>query len=140
GPHCVTFIKQKAEIMMNLGGISYTACLNRVDDKLFEELSEATEGAITREDYDRANVLNAFRGENIFVDPARIRSKLQQRMQGSFKLPVNLSSDKIADIKEEMKEVKEDFVECMQKALGDLQRTLKATEEQLQIVCAGKQG
>ncbi|XP_052868422.1 uncharacterized protein LOC128274311 [Anopheles cruzii] len=138
GPLCVAFVKQKAEIMMNLAGISYASCLKRVDDELFQELSDATNGAISREQYDQANVLNAFRGENIFVDPANIRSKLNDRMRNTYKLPVSLSSEAIADIRKELSKVKDDFVECMKSARAGLESTLSTTEQQLKLVCADK--
>uniref|UniRef100_A0AAG5D9D0 Uncharacterized protein n=1 Tax=Anopheles atroparvus TaxID=41427 RepID=A0AAG5D9D0_ANOAO len=135
GPACVSFIKQKAEIMMNLAGVSYATCLRVVDDEVFAVLADATDGAVSRDQYDAANVLNAFRGENIFVDPSRIRGKLQQRMRGSFRLP-ELEADKIAEVKKELADVKDRFVECMKTARGGLEETLKATSKQLKMVCA----
>uniref|UniRef100_A0A182Q944 Protein TsetseEP domain-containing protein n=1 Tax=Anopheles farauti TaxID=69004 RepID=A0A182Q944_9DIPT len=134
GPKCVDFIREKADIMMNLAGVSYASCLRRVDDAVYEKLADATDGAVSREQYDQANVLNAFRGENIFVDPVRIRSKLQERLRASFQLPA-LSAESVRDIREELGEVKADFVECMKLARAGLDMTLNATAQQLKLVC-----
>lgn len=138
GPHCVDFIRQKTTLMLNLAGVSYTSCLNQVDDALFEKLSDATDGAVSRDQYDQANMLNAFRGENIFVDPARIRSKLQERMRATLKLP-SLSAESVKEIREELDEVKDQFVECMTIARGVLDKALDGTTQQYQQVCAKKQ-
>ncbi|XP_035916292.1 uncharacterized protein LOC118513974 [Anopheles stephensi] len=138
GPLCVDFIRQKTGLMLNLAGVSYTSCLNQVDDALFEKLSDATDGAVTRDQYDQANVLNAFRGENIFVDPARIRSKLQERMRATLKLP-SLSSESVKDIRDELDEVKDQFVECMTTARSVLDKALDGTTQQYHLVCAKKQ-
>uniref|UniRef100_A0A182PCW9 Protein TsetseEP domain-containing protein n=1 Tax=Anopheles epiroticus TaxID=199890 RepID=A0A182PCW9_9DIPT len=129
GSNCVDFIRQKTALMLNLAGVSYASCLNRVDDVLFEKLSDATDGAVSREQYDRANMLNAFRGENIFVDPARIRSKLQERMRATFRLPA-LSAESLKEIREELDEVKEQFVECMKVARAGLDSSLEGTAKQ----------
>ncbi|XP_058123748.1 uncharacterized protein LOC131281288 [Anopheles ziemanni] len=137
GPACVDFIKQKAAIMMNLAGVSYATCLRVVDDEVFAALSTATDGAVSRDQYDEANVLSAFRGENIFVDPSRIRGKLQQRMRGSFRLPA-LDAAKIAVVKTELEAVKDRFIKCMKTARGGLDDTLKATSKQLKLVCANE--
>ncbi|XP_052894886.1 uncharacterized protein LOC128302175 [Anopheles moucheti] len=138
GPHCVDFIRQKTALMLNLAGVSYTSCLNQVDDALFEKLSGATGGAVSRDQYDQANVLNAFRGENIFVDPARIRSKLQERMRATLKLP-SLSAAAVREIREELGEVKGQFVGCMTEARAGLDTALEGTSKQYQIVCAKKE-
>uniref|UniRef100_A0A182JQM4 Protein TsetseEP domain-containing protein n=1 Tax=Anopheles christyi TaxID=43041 RepID=A0A182JQM4_9DIPT len=138
GPNCVDFIRQKTALMLNLAGVSYASCLSRVDDALFAKLSDATDGAVSREQYDQANMLNAFRGENIFVDPARIRSKLQERMRATFKLPA-LSAESLEEVREELGEVKGQFVECMKVARAGLDSSLEATTEQYNHVCAKKQ-
>uniref|UniRef100_A0A182W7L0 Protein TsetseEP domain-containing protein n=1 Tax=Anopheles minimus TaxID=112268 RepID=A0A182W7L0_9DIPT len=138
GPHCVDFIRQKTGLMLNLAGVSYTSCLHRVDDALYEKLSKATDGAVTRTQYDQANMLNAFRGENIFVDPARIRSKLQQRMRATLRLPT-LSAPSLMEMRGELDEVKEQFVECMKEARAGLDTSLEGTTKQYQIVCAKKE-
>uniref|UniRef100_A0A182NTG7 Protein TsetseEP domain-containing protein n=1 Tax=Anopheles dirus TaxID=7168 RepID=A0A182NTG7_9DIPT len=138
GPQCVDFIREKAGIMLNLAGVSYASCLRRVDDAVYEKLADATGGAVSRDQYDQANVLNAFRGENIFVDPVRIRSKLQQRLRASFKLPA-LGADTVREIRTELGAVKEEFVECMKVARAGLETTLDATSKQLKLVCEDQQ-
>uniref|UniRef100_A0A182M2J2 Protein TsetseEP domain-containing protein n=1 Tax=Anopheles culicifacies TaxID=139723 RepID=A0A182M2J2_9DIPT len=138
GPHCVDFIRQKTGLMLNLAGVSYTSCLQRVDDALYEKLSKATNGAVTRAQYDQANMLNAFRGENIFVDPGRIRGKLQTRMRATLRLP-SLSAPTLVQIHEELDEVKDQFVECMKEARAGLDTSLEGTSKQFQVVCAKKQ-
>uniref|UniRef100_A0A4Y0BUV6 Uncharacterized protein n=2 Tax=Anopheles funestus TaxID=62324 RepID=A0A4Y0BUV6_ANOFN len=137
GPNCVDFIRQKTALMLNLAGVSYTSCLHQVDDALYAKLSKATDGAVSRDQYDQANVLNAFRGENIFVDPARIRSKLQERMRATLKLP-SMSAESVREIREELGEVKEQFVVCMKEARAGLDTSLEGTSKQYQIVCAKK--
>ncbi|XP_053677393.1 uncharacterized protein LOC128727498 [Anopheles nili] len=138
GPQCVEFVRQKAGIMMNLAGVSYGSCLKQVDEVLFEKLSAATEHAITRDQYDQANILSAFRGENIFVDPASIRGKMQQRMRVASKVPA-LSAESLGEIRKELNEVKEHFVKCMKTAQDGLENTLQATSKQLRLVCANEQ-
>ncbi|XP_041778684.1 uncharacterized protein LOC121597171 [Anopheles merus] len=137
GPNCVDFIRQKTALMLNLAGVSYASCLSRVDDAFFEKLYDVTNGVVSREQYDQANMLNAFRGENIFVDMERIRGKLQERMRATFKLPT-LTAESLQEIRSELGEVKEQFSECMKVARATLDTSLEGTSKQYKHVCAKK--
>lgn len=137
GPQCLEFIRKSTNLLVNLGGISYTNCLNDADEKLFKELSEIPNLTITREQYDQFNLLGAFRGENIFVDPSKIRDKLAARMQTRINLP-NLAPETTDAIRIIFSELKVSFRSCMTNARSKLAGNLDFTKKQIRAVCAAE--
>lgn len=133
GPQCVQFVRQASDVLMSLAGIGYTNCFNEADDRMFDELSKISN--LQREQYEQFNLLGAFRGENIFVDPSRIRDKLSARSRALFNLPA--SSGSLDDLREAFGDIKTGFQSCMATAQARLADNLKFSSQQARAICAG---
>ncbi|XP_062551263.1 uncharacterized protein LOC134216381 [Armigeres subalbatus] len=136
GPHCVQFVRQSSDILMNLAGIAYTNCFNDADDLIFNALSQVPNLQLTREQYEKFNLLGAFRGENIFVDPSTIREKLSTRSVSLVNLPV-VSSESLEALRVAFDGIKSSFKSCMTDAQGRLADNLKFSSQQVRAICAG---
>lgn len=137
GPQCVQFIRQSANILMSLTGIAYTNCLNDADDQVFSQLSQLDNLQLTREQYEQFNLLGAFRGENIFIDPAKVRSKLSARMAGGLNLPT-LSFERMNALQAGFNEIKTNVQSCLTAAQARLSDSLKFAAVQVRAICAGE--
>ncbi|XP_019550629.4 uncharacterized protein LOC109420661 [Aedes albopictus] len=137
GPQCVGFIRESSNILMNLAGIAYTNCFNDADDQVFIELSKISELQLTREQYEQFNLLGAFRGENIFVDPSRIRDKLLARSQALASIPA-VSAETLEALRVAFGEIKTSFQSCMADAQARLADNLKFSARQVRAICAGE--
>lgn len=133
GPQCVQFVRQASDVLMSLAGIAYTNCFNEADDRMFDELSKISN--LQREQYEQFNLLGAFRGENIFVDPSRIRDKLSARSRALFNLPA--SSGSLDDLRVAFGDIKTGFQSCMATAQARLADNLKFSSQQARAICAG---
>lgn len=133
GPDCVGFIRTNVNLLMSLTGIAYTNCLNQVNDQLFNKLSQATT-PLTRDQYDQLNLLGAFRGENIFVDPAAIRQKLANVQQTRTQL--ELSPETTSSLSSTFDELKDSFGTCMTAARSRLADNLNFARQQVRAICA----
>lgn len=137
GPECLNFIRTSTNLLVNLAGIAYTNCFNDVDARMFEELSKIPELGLTREAYDQFSMLGIFRGENIFIDPVKIRDKLSARMRTNVSLPV-LSPETEATLRAVLGELKTNFLTCMNSAQARLADNLQYTSEQVRAICAAE--
>ncbi|XP_065074582.1 uncharacterized protein LOC135698506 [Ochlerotatus camptorhynchus] len=137
GPQCVQFIRQSANILMSLTGIAYANCLNDADDQVFSKLSQIDNLQLSREQYEQFNLLGAFRGENIFVDPAKLRNKLSERSKGGLNLPT-LSFENMDALQAGFNEIKTSVRSCMTAAQGRLSDSLKFAALQVRSICAGE--
>lgn len=137
GPQCVQFIRQSANILMSLTGVAYTNCLNDADDQVFKLLSQIPNLQLTREQYEQFNLLGAFRGENIFIDPAKVRNKLSARMAGGLNLPT-VSMENMDALRASFNELKTNVQNCMTAAQTRLSDNLKFTARQVRAICAGE--
>lgn len=134
GPDCVEFIRTSANLLMSLTGIAYTNCLTQVDDQLFDKLSQAT--ALARDQYDdQLNLLGLFRGENIFVDPAKIRQKLANWQQ-TRTTQLELSPETTATLGTTFDELKDSFRSCLATAQARLADNLNFASQQVRAICA----
>lgn len=132
GPNCVEFIRTNVNLLMSLTGIAYTNCLNQVDDQLFNKLSQAS--PISRDQYDQLNLLGAFRGENIFADPAKIRQKLANWQQTRTQL--ELTPEATITLGSTFDELKDSFGTCMTTARARLADNLNFARQQVRAICA----
>ncbi|XP_055593189.1 uncharacterized protein LOC129744596 [Uranotaenia lowii] len=135
GPQCIEFVKTSTNLLMNLAGIGYTNCFNEADDELYNEISKAT--SISREKYDQFNLIGAFRGENIFVDSGRIRDKISTRQRSGNVVP-NLSQEKLEEIRNVARNIKENFLRCMSTAQEKLAANLEHTSRQIRAICGAE--
>lgn len=134
GPQCVQFVRQASDVLMSLAGIAYTNCFNEADDRMFDELSKISN--LQREQYEQFNLLGAFRGENIFVDPSRIRDKLSARTRALFNLP-DASSESLDNLRVAFGDIKTGFQSCMATAQARLADNLKFSSQQARAICVG---
>lgn len=136
GPQCVEFIRTNVNLLMSLTGIAYTNCLNQVDDALFNKLSR--EPTLTRDAYDQLNLLVVFRGENIFVDAAKIRQKLANWQQTRTAQPelTPEATTILTTAAATFDELKGAFRTCMAAAQARLADNLNFTAQQVRAICA----
>lgn len=134
GPLCVEFIRTNVNLLMSLTGIAYTNCLNQVDDTLFNQLSGPTQ--LSRDQYDRLNLLAVFRGENVFVDPAKIRQKLANWQQSRTAQPELTPEATTILTAATFDELKSAFRTCMATAQSRLADNLNFTAKQVWAICA----
>lgn len=138
GPQCVEFIRTNVNLLMSLTGIAYTNCLNQVDDALFNKLSrEPVDLSLSRDAYDQLNLLAVFRGENIFVDAAKIRQKLANWQQTRTAQPeLTPEATTILSAAATFDELKGAFRTCMAAAQARLADNLDFTAQQVRAICA----
>ncbi|XP_055541299.1 uncharacterized protein LOC129727464 [Wyeomyia smithii] len=137
GPECLDFIRTSTNLLVNLAGISYTNCFNDVDTRMFEELSRFPELALTREAYDQFSLLGVFRGENIFIDPIKIRDKLLARLGARVSMPT-LNPETEATLRAVLGGLKTNFLACMNSSQTKLADNLQYTSEQVRAICAAE--
>lgn len=135
GPQCTQFVRQSSNVLMSLAGIAYSNCFNDADDQVFNELSKISELQLTREQYEQFNLLGAFRGENIFVDPSQIRDKLLARSQALVNIPT-VSSESLDALRVAFGEIRTNFQSCMAAAQARLADNLKFASQQVRAICA----
>uniref|UniRef100_A0A182NTG8 Uncharacterized protein n=1 Tax=Anopheles dirus TaxID=7168 RepID=A0A182NTG8_9DIPT len=137
---CLTFIRQSAEVNMNLAGVSYTNCITAAGDTLvstvksFYDRLDVNEAA-----YVGVGLFEEFRGQNVFFDPRTIIAKLESRVARLEDYPTHIGSellDAISGFSNSLDNIRMAYVSCMtmgeQLLKSSLQLALLQLEEYLE--------
>uniref|UniRef100_A0A182JQM2 Protein TsetseEP domain-containing protein n=1 Tax=Anopheles christyi TaxID=43041 RepID=A0A182JQM2_9DIPT len=139
---CLAFLRQSAEVNMNLAGVSYSTCITNAGDTLlssvrsFYEMLDADEAR-----YVGVGLFEEFRDENVFFDPQRIISKLENRMFRLEDFPTHIGSemlDAVAGLTNSLDAIRLNYVNCMTMSEQMLKSTLQMVMLQLETTCNGK--
>ncbi|XP_049278758.1 uncharacterized protein LOC125761570 [Anopheles funestus] len=140
---CLSFVRQSADVNMNLAGVSYSTCITTAGDtlvstvKAFYERLDMDEAA-----YVGVGLFEEFRDENIFFDPQSIIAKLENRMFRLEDYPTHIGSellDAIAGFTVSLDSVRMNYVSCMTMGEQLLMSALQLAQMQLEMVCNAKQ-
>uniref|UniRef100_A0A182M528 Protein TsetseEP domain-containing protein n=1 Tax=Anopheles culicifacies TaxID=139723 RepID=A0A182M528_9DIPT len=139
---CLSFVRQSADVNMNLAGVSYSTCITAAGDTLvatvksFYERLDENEAA-----YVGVGLFEEFRGENIFFNPLNIIQKLESRMFRLEDYPTHIGSellDAVAGFTNSLDAVRMSYVSCMTLGEQMLMSALQLAQMQLEMVCNGK--
>uniref|UniRef100_A0A182W7K8 Protein TsetseEP domain-containing protein n=1 Tax=Anopheles minimus TaxID=112268 RepID=A0A182W7K8_9DIPT len=139
---CLSFVRQSADVNMNLAGVSYSTCITNAGDtlvatvKAFYDRLDMDETA-----YVGVGLFEEFRNENIFFNPQNIIAKLENRMFRLEDYPTHIGSellDAVAGFTNSLDSVRMQYVSCMTMGEQLLMSALQLAQMQLEQVCNGK--
>uniref|UniRef100_A0A182PCX1 Protein TsetseEP domain-containing protein n=1 Tax=Anopheles epiroticus TaxID=199890 RepID=A0A182PCX1_9DIPT len=139
---CLSFLRQSTELNMNLAGVSYSNCITDAGDTLvstvqsFYALLDADEAR-----YVGVGLFEEFRDENVFFDPQRIISKLENRMFRLEDYPTHVGSemlDAVAGLTNSLEGIRLNYINCMTLGEQMLRSAMQLGMLQLEQVCNGK--
>uniref|UniRef100_A0A8W7PFP8 Uncharacterized protein n=1 Tax=Anopheles coluzzii TaxID=1518534 RepID=A0A8W7PFP8_ANOCL len=138
---CLSFLRQSAEVNMNLAGVSYSTCITNAGDSLvttvkaFYELLDTDEAR-----YVGVGLFEEFRDENVFFDPQRIISKLENRVFRLEDYPTHIGSevlDAVAGLSNMLENIRLNYINCMTLGEQMLRSALQLGLLQLEQTCNG---
>lgn len=138
---CLGFLRQSVDVNMNLAGVSFTNCLNTVDGSLEAELTRIyAELAVNETSYINLSVYDAFRGQNVFVNPQTIVDRLVEKLSAVQQAPVELAQELavlVDAFETRLGDVQVAYTNCLTMNDQLLQTTLNTVLLQLQQICLG---
>lgn len=139
---CLGFVRNSVDMNVNLVGVSYTNCINTVDDRLGGIVQKFY--ATIQEDesqYTGTGLFGVFRGENIFYAPENIVEKLNEKLEQLRDNPTYIANelfDMVVEFEAELGEVKEVYEGCLEVGTQLLLTTLNIARTQIVQVCQGQ--
>uniref|UniRef100_A0A182INX0 Protein TsetseEP domain-containing protein n=1 Tax=Anopheles atroparvus TaxID=41427 RepID=A0A182INX0_ANOAO len=138
---CLAFIRQSADVNMNLAGVSYTNCLTQAGDSLMSTVQQFySQLDVDERKYVGVGLFEEFRGENVFFDPRKIIQRLENRMFMVQEYPTHIGSemlDAISGFSNQLDSVRMAYVSCMTMGEQLLKSSLQMAQLQLEVVCNG---
>ncbi|KFB49642.1 AGAP007744-PA-like protein [Anopheles sinensis] len=138
---CLSFIRQSAEVNMNLAGVSYTNCLTQAGDSLLSTVQQFyAQLDVDERKYVGVGLFDEFRGENVFYDPRHIIERLENRVFRMNEYPTHIGSellDTVAGFGNLLDSIRMTYVSCMTMGEQMLKSSLQMAQLQLEVVCNG---
>uniref|UniRef100_A0A182UCR5 Protein TsetseEP domain-containing protein n=1 Tax=Anopheles melas TaxID=34690 RepID=A0A182UCR5_9DIPT len=138
---CLSFLRQSAEVNMNLAGVSYSTCITNAGDSLVNTVKDFYELLDTDEArYVGVGLFEEFRDENVFFDPQRIISKLENRVFRLEDYPTHIGSevlDAVAGLSNMLENIRLNYINCMTLGEQMLRSALQLGLLQLEQTCNG---
>jgi hypothetical protein len=136
---CYGEIRQNIRNFVELAGISYTNCLNRVDNALFNEFTKIyVDLQVDESRYFGVGLMDAFKRENVFVTPDRIMENLDRKIVSFQEFPADLTANlnaSLATFKQRLATALAAYSECMKSGLGLYAEGMTISDNSLSVSC-----
>lgn len=138
---CLNLLRSSVEVNINLAGVSFSNCINTVDQRLSAEIAQIyTELDVNESSFVNISIYDVFRGQNIFSNPQAIiellQAKLAQLQQSPTGLVAELAS-LVDSFRSRLEVVRSNYRQCLTVNDQLLQTAINTVLAQLQQICLG---
>ncbi|XP_035912894.1 uncharacterized protein LOC118512496 [Anopheles stephensi] len=138
---CVQMLRSLTELNMNVAGVGYTNCVNKVEAGVNAELDKVYKLLqVDESELFDISLLDVFQGENIIVDPAKIISKLTEKKTEIDGISLSFVSDINAAVNayaSRLGDLQNEYKSCLLTNESLLKGSFENSKLQLVQICLG---
>ncbi|XP_053676623.1 uncharacterized protein LOC128726933 [Anopheles nili] len=138
---CLQLVRSSSELNMNIAGVGFTNCVNNVEKGIDAELEKVYQLLqVDENEIFDISLLDSFRGENIFLDPSKIISKLNDKKNEidsislSFVADINAAVDAYAS---RLGDLQNGYKSCLLGNEAVIKQAFEVSKFQLTQTCLG---